>query len=116
MAQDRIITWNQKAGRRPSANRITAAVKAFFGPRGPRVETDADRLYIAYSKDHWIEVALTPGEIDVITRQVDAKTRDKANDLARHLAKQFNGDYDDPIHDQVWLVDDDDMMDDGGFV
>jgi hypothetical protein len=116
MATDRIITWNKKAGRRPTAKRVTAAVKAFFGPRGPSVETDADRLYIATSQEHWIEVALTPGVLDVITRQADPDTRDKANDLTRYLARTFNGEYENEHEAGAKLFDDTDMTDDGGFV
>lgn len=121
MARDRIITWNQKAGNRPSAARITKAVKAFFGSGGPKVETDSDRLYIATSKEHWIEVALTPGVVDVITRLADSSTNQTAHRLAKTLAKTFNGDYEDPAFpDQLVDLDDDDILDgdedDGGFV
>lgn len=123
MARDRIITWNQKAGRRPGAKQVEKAVKEFFGPRGPSVETDSDRLYIATSKDHWIEVALDSGVVDVITRQANAQTNAIADRLTMALAKRFKGDFEDPsFPDQILSDEDDgnelpeDLYDDEEFV
>jgi len=94
MQQDRIITWSKSKGRRrPIANTLTKSVREFFGPRGPTVETDNDRLYIATSAKHWIEVELDVGTVNVITRNADADTFTMANDLAAHIARTYRGGY-----------------------
>ena len=97
MQQDRIISWSKAKGRkRPTARTLTKTVREFFGPRGPKVETDSDRLYIATSDKHWIEVELDVGTVNVITRDADAATFTMANDLAAQIARTYRGGYESP--------------------
>ena len=109
MSRDLIIEWG-RGKRRPSTKAITKTVKAFFGPRGPLVETDSDRIYIAVSKEHWIEVVVTEGVVSVVTRKVDRTTNQTAMVLAKHIAKAHGGTVND---DTVGLIEHHSVDDDG---
>lgn len=123
MQKDRIITWNNGAKKRPSATTLTKSVRTFFGKHNPRIETDADRLYIAASAAHWIELELTPGEVNVITRKAPPGIESTAELLAETLAKLHKGEYkattdvsdipfdddDDESELDVWDEDDEDL-------
>lgn len=89
---DRIITWG-KGKKRPISRTLTKTVKEFFGNSCPRIESDADRLYIASSKQHWIEVVMDVGTVNVITRSVDEPTFTLANNLTAAIARKHKGDY-----------------------
>jgi len=93
----RVVTWNNRSGRRPHAKSLERVVKEFFGPRGPKVETDPDRLYIMVSRDHWIEVVLDSGTVDVVTRNVGSVVDILADRLAVTISTRFNGDLEKPI-------------------
>lgn len=89
---DRIITWG-KGKKRPISRTLTQTVKDFFGNNCPRIESDADRLYIASSKQHWIEVIMDVGTVNVVTRNVDAPTFTIANNLTARIARTHKGEY-----------------------
>jgi hypothetical protein len=90
MSKERIITWGRNK-RRPSAINATKTVAAFFA--GKQIETDADRIYIAYSKEHWIEVVMEEGQILVVTRSVNQETSSRAEALSWTLASAHGGEY-----------------------
>lgn len=97
MTKERPITWSMRQGRRrPIAKTLTNTVRNFFGKSGPRVETDSDRLYIAASKNHWIEVELSPETVSVVTRNVDSAIDKTADRLAEYIARIHRGEYSPP--------------------
>jgi hypothetical protein len=89
---DRVISW-PRGKKRPISRTLTKTVKAFFGNSIPRIESDVDRLYIASSKQHWIEVVMDVGTVNVITRNVDALTFTTANNLAAKISRVHKGEY-----------------------
>lgn len=94
MTQNREITWDASLGRkRPIAKSLTKTIKAHFGNPAPRIITDPDRIYIAASPKHWIEVVLEVGKVIVVTRNVDATVYKVADDLASRIARRYTGSY-----------------------
>ena len=104
MIVERVITWG-KGKRRPSAINATKTVKGQLF--GKQIETDADRIYIAYSEKHWIEVIMVEGSISVVTREVDRETEIQAERLAWALCRAHGGDYTPPDENEEDLDADD---------
>lgn len=94
MTQSREITWDASLGRkRPIAKSLTKTIKMHFGGTCPRIITDPDRIYIAATERHWIEVVLDVGKVTVVTRNVDATVYKVADDLAARIARRHTGKY-----------------------
>lgn len=112
MINERVVTWGH-GKKRPSTANATKTIQGQFA--GIRIETDADRIYIAYTKDHWIEVVMTEGMVSVITRNVDRNTEGQAERLAWTLAAAHGGEYK-PVDDDELPEDDDDEWDEDYFI
>jgi hypothetical protein len=109
---ERVITW-EHGKRRPSAANATKTMRGQFPDK--RIETDADRIYLAYSEKHWIEVVMGEGGISVVTRNVNHETETQAERLTWALTKAHGGEYV-PIDEDELPENDDDEWDEEYWV
>jgi hypothetical protein len=111
MAIDRFVNWKKKG---PSLARVKAVLRDYLGEGAVKITADEHRITAllvgkpsypfksikAYSKyreatevhdERWIEVYVTKGNIDVITRMTDEYTNVVAEGFAVLAARFWNG-------------------------
>ena len=94
----RPVVW-KKGKKRPSAKLITKLVRGVV-PAGTLIETDVDHIYVAASLDHWIELEIFPGRVDVVTRQASVDVDVLAGKIHQECLRRFR----DKIEPEVGAV------------